>query len=428
MSTPSKVDPEDYNLNSGALDRQNESVLSAQERARRDQEDEEALERIAQAYRGKPVPEDWDPNSHPYFMTDIDAEIAKGNPFVEGFQQLLYEDPPEVIAENKKTQGNDALKRGPKYYDDAIKLYTSAIDAGSSDAKANAVYYSNRAAVQLLKRNYGKVVEDTDAALKLDPANVKSYFRAGKALAALYKWQLAIQKFEDGLKVDPENKDMKKLLEETKKKHAAQQQEVKKKEMEKAKSLVADSSKTRAARKAIEERGVTLGEAVGGQNVDASVDDNGHIHWPVLVVYDEFDQSDFVQDVHEGTTVEEIMQMIFDPSQPPPDWDVERRYKVESVRVYYATHQCKELATGKKKVKSDEDFIGSLLAGSDRKDAADDYARASKSQYVVARNTKALCEVLVEEGHVVPGFPVLHVVCKDSVFERHFLEKGPAET
>lgn len=66
-------------------------------------------------------------------------------------QQLLYEDPPEMIAENKKSQGNDALKRGPKYYDDAIKCYTAAIEAKSSDNKANAVYYSNRAAVQVCK-------------------------------------------------------------------------------------------------------------------------------------------------------------------------------------------------------------------------------------------------------------------------------------
>jgi len=196
--------------------------------------------------------------------------------------------------------------------------------------------------------------------------------------------------------------------------------------------MVQDSSKSRAVRKATEERGVTMGEMIyqglaGGQNVDPTVDAEGHVHWPVLVIYDEFDQSDFIQDVHELSAVEETVSLLFDPSQPPPDWDPERKYTAASVRVYFASHQCKVLSKGKKKVQSDEDFIGSLLSGSERKGAEDDYARADKSAYVEVDLSKTLGECLLQDGHVVPGFPVLHVVVRDSVFERHFLAKGPAE-
>jgi len=425
-------DPEDLNINSAKLAQQNERVLSAQEKAKQEADEDEALENFANAFKGKPIPDDWEPNSHPYFMSDLEREMQAGNPYVDAFQQLLYEDPPEEIAENKKQQGNDALKRGPKYYDDAIKCYTAAIDAGSSDNKANAVYYSNRAAVQLLKRNFGKVIEDCESALKLDAGNVKAYFRCSKAMLGLHKYTQAMEKMEAGLKVDGENKELKKMLEETRKKHQQQQDEVKKKEQAKAKAMVAESSKSRAARKAIEDRGIVMGESVyqglsGGQNVESKVDEEGHLHWPVLVVYPEFDQSDFLQDVHELAAVADTIALLFDPSQPPPDWDQGRKYTTSSVRVYYASYACKELSTGKKKVESDEDFIGSLLSGSDRKGKAEEYARADKSKYIEVDLTKSLVEVLQQEGHVVPGFPVFHVVVRDSVFERHFLAKGPTE-
>ncbi len=33
----------------------------------------------------------------------------------------------------------------------------------------------------------------------------------------------------------------------------------------------------------------------GGQSGEAYVDGEGKIHWPVMLLYNEFDQSDFIQ-------------------------------------------------------------------------------------------------------------------------------------
>lgn len=49
---------------------------------------------------------------------------------------------------------------------------------------------------QLLKRNFGKVIEDCEAAIKLDSENVKAYFRASKALLGLHRYPAAIEKIE----------------------------------------------------------------------------------------------------------------------------------------------------------------------------------------------------------------------------------------
>ena len=84
------VEPEDVNLNGAKLADQNARVLAAkraqaekdaelvrraEEQARKDAEDEITLDQIARAYAGKPLPEDWDPETHPAFMEDPDTQV-----------------------------------------------------------------------------------------------------------------------------------------------------------------------------------------------------------------------------------------------------------------------------------------------------------------------------------------------------------------
>ena len=114
---------------------------------------EDMLDQLADAYRGKPVPDDWDPETHPLFMRDVETQLEEGNPLAEGIAMLQNPDPPEEIAERAKQKGNYFLKRGPRYYKDAVTHYTEAIEARGSDAKKNSIYHSNRAAVELLRKN-----------------------------------------------------------------------------------------------------------------------------------------------------------------------------------------------------------------------------------------------------------------------------------
>ena len=412
-----KDEPEDYNLNRAQLHEQNMRVLAAKEKeteleklweqeveaerkaalkrelavaeqARKDAEDEVTLELLARAYKGKPVPEDWDPETHPAFMQDPATQIEEGNAFAIGMDKLRQPDAPEEVAERAKQKGNHFLKRGPRYYKEAIKHYTEAIDAKSADAQQNAIYHSNRAAVQLLLKNYGKVVEDCNVAIKLHPAHIKAYFRAARAYAGLHKWTQCIEVCEAGLKVEADNKEILKELSAAQEKLAVKRQGAKKAEAEKAKQMLAESKVQRALHKALEERGLRMGECVyggavqGGQSTDAYIDADGAVHWPVLFLYDEFDQSDYFQDAHEEATVQGCLDMLFDEASPPPDWDPERRYRADNLAVYIATNQSKELRRQAKKEQSDEDFLSSILAGSERKGVEEEYQLAAKSRFV----------------------------------------------
>mmetsp|Transcript_37270 Transcript_37270/g.72723 ORF Transcript_37270/g.72723 Transcript_37270/m.72723 type:complete len:437 (+) Transcript_37270:139-1449(+) len=428
------VEPEDYGLNTAQLAGQNEAVLTAAERqARRDAEDEAALEEIAKVWKGRRIPDEWDPNHHPMFMTDMSPEAQKDNPYADVMTQLQGEDPPHMRAEELKKKGNAALKRGPKYYSDAIDLYTQALDCKSDQPEQNAIILSNRAAVQLLKKNWGKVIEDCSEAIKLDASNSKAYYRASKAANALSKWDKAVDFCERGLKIDADNKEMAKELATARAGIKKKEDELKAKKAAEAKKLLQESSKKRFLRKACDERGIVMGEPVYKElsrtGCEPYLDDAGLVHWPLLILYDQFDQSDFLEDVMEDCSVNDILATVLDPAGPRPDWDNDGAYVAGKVTAYFASHQCKPLAGGGAKkadaAGSDASFISSLLGGSERKGVEEEIARIAKSEWVKIDMDAPLIDTLMQPDHVLPGHPVLHIVPTGSFYERHFLSTPP---
>jgi len=79
---------------------------------------------------------------------------VESNPTLAAISNLLYQDStPEEIADRLKDKGNEALKRGKKYYNDAIKHYSEGIAQKCSDNKLQSILFSNRAAVNLMMGN-----------------------------------------------------------------------------------------------------------------------------------------------------------------------------------------------------------------------------------------------------------------------------------
>lgn len=62
-----------------------------------------------------------------------------------------------------------------------------------------------------LKR-YQQTIEDSNNALRLDPAYLKAHHRRGKAYLATKKYELAIKDFQAILEKEPDNKDINKDL------------------------------------------------------------------------------------------------------------------------------------------------------------------------------------------------------------------------
>ncbi len=94
-----------------------------------------------------------------------------------------------------KEQGNKAY--GAKDFDKAISLYSQAILC-----KADPVYFSNRAACYNALYQWDKVVEDTTAALNLDPEYVKALNRRATAYDHQKKYSEALLDFTASCIID----------------------------------------------------------------------------------------------------------------------------------------------------------------------------------------------------------------------------------
>lgn len=111
-----------------------------------------------------------------------------------------------------KSLGNKAM--ADKDYAAAISNYSQAILLDGE----NAVYYANRAAAYSQNNQHQLAVDDAKSAAKVDPGYSKAYSRMGHAYFCLGEYNEAVEAYEKGLALDPENATMRQSLETAKQK------------------------------------------------------------------------------------------------------------------------------------------------------------------------------------------------------------------
>jgi hypothetical protein len=86
-------------------------------------------------------------------------------------------------------------------------------------------------------------------------------------------------------------------------------------------------------------------------NEDAS----GRLHFPVLLLYDEYMATDFIQDWEEKQTLKEQLTQVFSERAP---WDEEGKYRMDTIEVYFEADSTSPLdPKDKAKEKSNKKYV-----------------------------------------------------------------------
>ncbi|EEY14557.1 mitochondrial precursor proteins import receptor [Verticillium alfalfae VaMs.102] len=176
-----------YYLNSDSKPKDNSPKLSKKERRKRKEAERKAeaekttfTETVEEKAPAQPVT---------FESADELPEIT------EASVATFTEEQRDAYAAKLKDAGNKAY--GSKEYNSAIDLYSKAILC-----KANPIFYSNRAACFNALGDWDKVVEDTTAAINLDPEYVKALNRRANAYEHLKMYGEALLDFTASCIID----------------------------------------------------------------------------------------------------------------------------------------------------------------------------------------------------------------------------------
>ncbi|KAL0884438.1 hypothetical protein Bca101_008419 [Brassica carinata] len=327
----------------------------------------------------------------------------------------------ESAAIEFKEQGNECVRKGKKHYSEAVENYTKAIDQRALSDSETSILFSNRAHVNLLLGNYRRALTDAEEAIKLCPDNVKAVYRAAKASLSLDLLDEAKTYCERGIKNDPSNEEMKKLL----KVVTLKKQEKEEHEAQVSRAVV----EAKACLSAFENRGVKIGKAMYRELTGLKkpvLDQNNILHWPVLLLYAEAMTSDFVEDFYQFLVLSLLSALnMFSDDSPPLPWDKSHEYTREAIELYYEASSGTPLPRSR--------ILQYLLEGtkgSQAETTGDEDTTLTKTPYnvkgrgssgmVKVNERRTLHDVLKEANFVIPEIPVFYIVSKKSRFYKDF--------
>ncbi|KAL7958803.1 hypothetical protein V8C34DRAFT_137600 [Trichoderma compactum] len=308
-----------------------------------------------------------DLNKSPLFMTEMEE-----NDDIAALQALAYEGTALENAADFKERGNECFK--VKGYKDASEFYGKGIavlfveerkrahgevtkhpETGEPDSEDEIrqqkemleAMYVNRAACHLEMQNYRSCWTDCAAALRLNPRNVKAYYRSGKALLAVDRIEEADDVCARGLAIEPENKALRSVADGIIKR-ATTLDELKRKAAER------EAKKQRRAlllKTAIAARGIKMRTTEQPPEMeDAKVrllpdedDPSSELAFPTVLLYPLHLESDFIKAFHETHSLEDHLGYIF-----PLPWDKEAQYTLAGVTCYIETKEGGLIKMGKK--------------------------------------------------------------------------------
>ena len=178
----------------------------------------------------------------------------------------------------------------------------------------------------------------------------------------------------------------------------------KKEQDEKKKQLDASKANVNRLLENFEKRDVKLGprlyDAKYQESNEPTIDpESGVVTWPVLFLYEEHQQTDFIKQFREDETFLEHLSYMFKPNDPI-GWDTEGKYKLMDLELYIQAGCVKPFK---------------------------DIKRTIKKRWIKVKPTTTLEKVVIHHDYVIPQIPVIHVVVANSKFRNEMLKRDLEE-
>lgn len=110
------------------------------------------------------------------------------------------------LSQKVRKEGNELFLAGK--FPESIEKYSEAIKRNPKDA----VPYSNRAAAYMKLGEFPMALKDCDRCLKIDPNFIKAYIRKGNVHFFMKEYYKCLKIYEEGLKIAPQNKELRQGL------------------------------------------------------------------------------------------------------------------------------------------------------------------------------------------------------------------------
>ncbi|KAJ5379744.1 uncharacterized protein N7496_002172 [Penicillium cataractarum] len=303
-------------------------------------------------------------NKTPLFMTDIEnAGDEKGeNVLLDALQALQNEGTRGEVAQSFKEQGNEAVQE--KRWIDAKEMYTKSIAViyAKEDKwdkpedletekkllrQMEELSHINRALCNLELGNLRSCTLDCAAVIKLNPKNVKAYYRSAMALLKLDRVAEAEDAASRGLAIDSSNKalqtaaskiaDRKAQVERVAAKRKAEEELARKQNLVLSTALRARQIRTRKTDQPpdMEDTRIRL--------VPDPLSPESSVEFPAVFLYPMDAQSDFIKGFSELHSIVDHLDYIF-----PLPWDTKKEYTINNVECFMQTVSGGLIKAGKK--------------------------------------------------------------------------------
>ncbi|NXP52502.1 TTC4 protein, partial [Heliornis fulica] len=247
-------------------------------------------------------------------------------------------------------EGNEYFRE--RDYGKAVIAYTAGLQKQCGDTELNVVLLSNRGAAHFYLGNYRSALKDAVQAKKLKPTHLKAIIRGALCHMELKNFSEAIAWCDEGLQIDSEEKKLVELRAKADRLKlilslilpsiplwlvffslpALQERNIK--------LVLEPSNEEEEISDGLAEMSLDGFCSDGATGAKVHLDADGSLSWPVLFLYPEHEQTDFIEAFHENSRFIDHLMVMF--AELPP-WDLERKYLPGNLELYFEDEERAEM-------------------------------------------------------------------------------------